>query len=144
MPLKTLLALEAWWITLLLLQCFVHFFNIEIKHHKPIYWKWFIIRGSVALFYLFTVSVYGLGWYLAPVFVFQITSCFVLFNPTLNKLRSIKNPLAGFTFWYLGRDSGWFDSLFLKYKILHRITYYVSFILMCLSGCTLIELYYNY
>ena len=144
MTVKILLAFELWWLTLIMLQCHIHFYMIDILKHKPKYLLWFGIRGVTALFFLFLIYTQGVGWHVVPEIVFLICSHFVLFNPTVNRLRANHNPLLHITFWYLGRDSGWFDKLFLRYKILHRIVYYAAFILMVWSAFSLIELYSNY
>lgn len=133
-------ALLSLWITLVFLQSFVHNFMIETMNDKPNYIQWFIIRGFFAILYGCAYNVLNMGEYF-PILVFQVSSHVVIFAPTVNKLRAIKHPLAGFTFWYLGKDSGWFDKLFIKNKPLYKVVYFMAAALMVLS---IVTIYFRY
>lgn len=130
------------WITLVLAQPFVHVFLIETMKRRPKYWVWALIRIGFAGLYLTNFKLFYIGDALL-IFLFQGTSHFVLFNPTLNRLLLIsRGPSSGIGFWYLGKDSGWFDRFFIKHVVFHRAFYFACFILMVMSALTIYEKYF--
>lgn len=139
------------WIATVLLFTFIHFFIIEVYKDRPVYWHWALIR-------LFFCGMYYLPfhylsfWEWLTIAVFQITSHFVIFNPLLNKLRSIffrsKFPFAAkydhYPFFYLGKQSGWVDKTFLKLGPgFHKVMYYICSVVMVLSIVTIFIRYVN-
>lgn len=108
------------WILLVIIQVFVHYYMIHVKHTKPNYLQWFIIRGMVAIFHGILFNPSNMTDYL-PVFIFQVSSHVLIFAPLLNYIR-------GMSLDYLGEKSGWFDSFFRKRKKL-----YYAFMLIMLA-----------
>lgn len=140
------------WILAVILSVFIHFFGIEILSSRPKYLRWGILRGVFAILYF--ASFYFLSlWEWIPLSVFQASSHFVIFNPLLNKLRSIKyrelmkvypEPVIEdkYPFWYLGKLSGWMDKLLLRLGP----TFYQSFYYACcgVAVISLVSIYIRY
>lgn len=136
---KHVITLEVFWITWVILQSHIHFFNIAIRKRRPKYLVWFFIRGGTAAFYSWAFVNTGIEWY--PLLGFMLCSHYLLFNPTLNKLRHIHNPMGGYSFWYLGKDSGWFDRVFLEYPKLHRLFYTACFFISIICAISIFEFF---
>ena len=98
------------------------------------YRVWFVIKAMAAIAHgaLFNpagpddVGIWG------TVLIFQITSFWVVFSPTLNLMRNL-------SFWYLGKNSGWIDAFFLKYPVLYKVLYGLSVGVMIWSTLTIAE-----
>lgn len=114
------------WIIFIGLEIARNYWLIEKKKTRPIYLQSFVIRGMAAIFHGIIVGVATWQDYL-PVFIFQITSFWLLFDIGLNLAR--KKPLI-----YKGETSGYLDSL-------HPILYWV---LKLVSLAGLIFALYNY
>lgn len=131
-------------IAMVVIQIFLHFFMIEVLHDKPIYMQWFILRGMTAIFHAAVFQVMDL-WQWLPIVCWQLLCHFILFNPGLNKIRSIKRDARGeshnFHFWYLGSDSGWLDRLFLKDPDFYRLFYFGCCVLFVVNTILLYNLY---
>ena len=144
-PLKVVFALELFWVALVVLQAYIHFFMIAVCKRKPVYLLWFCIRALTAFFFLW-VFLYTGAWVhplilSVDLVIFMMLSHYTIFNPVLNKLLSIYNPAGGYDFWYLGKNSGWLDSFFLKHKVLHRFFYAACFFGTIISAALIIEYY---
>jgi hypothetical protein len=97
------------WIALVIGEAFIHAEMFK-RGVKPIYLQWAIIRGIMAILHgIFSdiiskdLALFSMRDYL-PLFFFQVTSHYLIFDYTLNKLRKKD--------WdYRGEDSGWLDKL---------------------------------
>lgn len=116
------------WIVLVVLQSFVHFHLIEVLKSKPNYIVWGLIRGIVSIVHA------GLGfdtqrmldyW---PVLAFHILTHIAIFAPLLNKLRAPMHNLYSIriNFWYLGEQSGWFDTFWKGHHKLYKAFYFTA------------------
>lgn len=137
------------WITTVVLFAGIHFFMIEVKRTKPNYMQWFIIRGFFAIVYAVPFQLLNMGEYL-PIFLFQVTSHFVIFNPLLNYLRQehyeaklSEQGYGGYnhvkySFWYLGKESGWLDKLLARTgPVSYIVIYFASAAVMGLAAVTI-------
>lgn len=141
-------ALISFWITLIILACFIHFYKIEVLQDKPWYLKWNIIRVFFAALYILCFSALSFAEW-SVIGIFQGSSHVVFFNPGVNMLRSGKYAhlykergyaLIGekYPFWYLGKDSGWLDKLLLRLgSTFYQVFYFACVALMLLSMVTL-------
>lgn len=133
MLLESLIALLLLWITLVVLQSFIHNYLITELHETPFYLQWFVVRGIVAIchgsfFYL--MNFYQ--W--LPVLAFQLLTHVIIFAPLLNKLRH-KN------YFYLGEHSGWFDKIFIGDPVLYKTFYFLCVGLLAVDLLLLYDLY---
>lgn len=130
-------------VSVVFIQVFLHYFIIEEYEDRPIYMQWFIIRGMIFIFHGILFSVMDIWQYL-PIFIWQLTTHFVLFNPSLNKIRSLKKENRGkllYHFWYVGKDSGWLDKLFLADRNFHRWVYFICCLVFVIDTIVLYNLY---
>lgn len=89
------------WLIFIAVEAHRNYYLIEIKKERPIYSQSFIIRGLAGLIYgILFFNPQSMLEYL-PVFLYQLSSFYLLFDLTLNILRS--KPLL-----YVGEHSGWF------------------------------------
>lgn len=136
--------LLSWW-TLIALQSFVHFFMIEEMSDRPVYLQWGILRAMAAIFYGIPYNVMDF-WQWLPILAFQVSSHFVIFNPFVTRLRYIKWRELGavreeLTFWYLGKDSGWFDRLFIRDLKFYKAIYFFSIAVLIISIVVIYDTY---
>lgn len=109
------------WIFFIIVMMGYNYWVIERRNKKPDYKKQFVIKGIAAIIHAvyltpeWTWSV-DLWREWAPILFFQITSYWVIFNPSLNFFRNNG-------FWDLGKYSGWIDPFFIKRPGLHRVCY---------------------
>jgi len=91
------------WLLYPIIEAFAQAYFIKLGN-KPNYLQLFIIRGFAAT--MFGALVVQPEPYLPGIlmFIFQVSSFWILFDPILNKLR-------GKPFTYKGKDSGWLDKL---------------------------------
>lgn len=114
------------WIIFVLVCAGIHWYIIEIKDKRPNYLIWFIIKAWFSIFHCIWIYVTFPSiaedyttWF--PILAFQVSSYWVLFSQTLNKMR-------GKDFWYLGRDSGPLDT-FLRYSpTIYKFLYFTAVI----------------
>lgn len=108
-------------------------FAIIVRGHRPNYLFSFILRGMIAILHAVLFDVQDLREYM-PILLFQCCSFLLIFNPMLNAAR-------GRDFWYVGRNSGWLDSMFY-----HDRTFYILVYFGCLSVCvtSLFVIYFRY
>lgn len=118
------------WILLVVIQSFVHFYLIEVKHSKPFYLLWWIIRGIASILHGVAFDVLNMQEFW-PILSFQLLSHFVVFGPLLNILR--KPFVPKMHFWYTGEHSGWTDAIFNKLNL----TLYKCIYFACAAGVPL-------
>lgn len=130
-------------VAVVFLQVFLHYFMIEEMDTKPIYFQWFIIRGMIAIFHAAVFQVMDF-WQWLPILVWQLTCHFIIFNPALNKTRSLNKENKGrllYHFWYVGKDSGWLDRLFLKDPNFYRWFYFGCCLVFVVSTIVIYNTY---
>lgn len=144
-------ALISFWITIVILATFVHFFLIEVMRDRPRYLHWAFLRVFFGLLYIAPFQLLTF-WEWALLVTFQLTSHFVIYNPGLNKLRDLKYvnmawnggvaAVRRFPFWYLGEDSGWLDKVLIKLgPVFYRCFYFGCLFVMLLS---MVSIYIRY
>lgn len=118
------------WILIVVLTTFIHYWMIS-RNVKPIYLQWFVIRAIAAILHAILADVSNVNLTLEgmidywPLFFFQISSYYLIFDPLLNRLR-------GLTWIYKGKDSGWMDKLPHKWYIAVKILCIVVFGVSCI------------
>lgn len=126
------------WIELVFLQAFIHHFLIHVLKVRPRYFHWVLMRGGVAIFHI-SIFYFLSIWIWAIIFGFILTSHFAIYNPFLNFLRHFKQPEI--KFWYLGKDSGWFDKFFLGDLILYKGFYFLCCALVIIFSTIIFNIY---
>jgi hypothetical protein len=97
------------WVVLVLITDKIHYYWIT-RNVKPVYRQWFIIRGMMALIHAVLTDELVIRWSMQtmkdywPMFLFQISSYYLIFDPVLNWMR-------GLSWRYQGEESGWMDKL---------------------------------
>jgi len=130
-------------IAVVVIQTFLHYFLIEEFETRPIYAQWFIIRGMIFIFHATLFQLMDMYQYI-PIFCWQGSAHFIIFNPLLNKLRSLKKENRGkllYHFWYVGLDSGWLDKLFIKDRNFHRWFYFGCCFIFVVSSIVIYDTY---
>lgn len=100
------------WLVYILSEVFVHEYIIEVKKKRPFYLHFFLQRGIASvlhgvLYLWLCFESYGVETSIEnyiPLFIFQATSFWILFDLGLNLLRGKK-------WYYKGKNSGWIDNL---------------------------------
>lgn len=92
------------WLAFIGAEVYRNFYLIEKRKTKPIYLQSFIFRGMAAIAHGILFNPENMADYL-PIFIFQITSFWLLFDLMLNYLR--RKPAL-----YMGEQSGWIDRAF--------------------------------
>lgn len=136
-------ALVSFWITLVILTCFIHFYKIEVIEERPWYLRWNIIRVTFAALYILCFNALSFAEW-SVIGVFQGSSHMVIFNPGVNLLRNTKYKVKWgtsfnkFPFWYLGKNSGWLDKLLIRLgPTFYQCFYFGCVVLMVLSIVTI-------
>jgi hypothetical protein len=93
------------WFVFIGLESYRNYYLIEVKKSRPIYIQSFIGRCMAAILHGVLFDPQVMADY-APVFFFQLTSFWILFDLSLNYFR--KKPLL-----YMGEKSGWIDRAFI-------------------------------
>ena len=115
------------WICIVIGEALIHAEMFK-RGVKPIYWQWAIIRAGGAILHGIFADVIQKKWSMnamddyLPLFIFQVTSHYLIFDYTLNKLRKLA--------WdYRGKSSGiFFDKL--------PLPAYYGLKVLCVGGFT--------
>lgn len=92
------------WLIFIGVDVYRNYYLIEVKKTRPIYIQSFILRWMVAILHGILFDPRNVADCI-PVFIFQVTSFWLLFDLILNYLR--KKPML-----YMGDQSGWIDRTF--------------------------------
>lgn len=120
------------WILFILSVARIHYGIIEIKHTRPNYMMWFVVKVIAVILHATWVNIihpfdpedFNTIFKLVT---FYTLSWITIFSPVLNALRHKD-------FWYLGLESGWIDSFFIRHPKLYRMIYLLSaWIALCLT-----------
>lgn len=111
------------WVLLVVIEVFIHVGFKYVTKSRPNYLLWFIIRGMAAIVQgglAFNVQDTFVDWW--PLLMFQVFSHYTIFNPLHSILSKFFDP--NISFWYLGKHSGYIDSMFIKSPVLYRLFYF--------------------
>lgn len=89
------------WLVFIAAEVYRNYRIIEINKGKPSYLHSFVVRGMAAVVHGVLFDPHNIYDYL-PIFIFQVTSFWVLFDLILNYMRG--KPML-----YIGKQSGWID-----------------------------------
>lgn len=89
------------WLVFIAAEVYRNYRIIEINKGKPSYLHSFVVRGMAAIIHGVLFDPHNMAEYL-PVFIYQVTSFWILFDLILNWMR--EKPML-----YLGKESGWID-----------------------------------
>lgn len=100
------------WLAYIIAEIFIHYYIIEIKKKRPFYLHFFLQRGIMAilhgvLYLWLCFERYGIETVMKdylPLFLFQVTSFWLLFDLGLNLIR-------GKEWRHKGKNSGWLDKI---------------------------------
>lgn len=104
------------WVLLIGLEVFRNWYMIENKKSKPNYLVSFILRGMAFILYGSLIWSTKYEWFTFTIFLYCVTSFFILFDPLLNITR-------GKDWYYVGHSSGWIDRFATSGKI-QRVAYW--------------------
>lgn len=85
-------------------EAYRNYYIIEKSKSRPNYLQSFVLRGMAAILQGVLFNPQNMADYL-PVFIFQVSSFWLLFDVLLNYMR--QKP-----FLYVGKDSGYIDKFF--------------------------------
>ena len=92
------------WLLFIVAEAYRNYRIIEIGNSRPDYLQSFVLRGMAAIGHGVLFDPANMGEYL-PVFIFQVSSFWVLFPVVLNYMR--QKPLL-----YYNTTSGWIARVF--------------------------------
>lgn len=112
------------WFVVIGVEIYRNYYMIERSKERPNYTLSFILRGMAAIFHGILFSPSNWVEYF-PVFIFQVTSFWILFDLGLNILRNE-------AIFYTGRDSGLLDKVG-KFPLTYLLLKVAAFTLLVLS-----------
>ena len=92
------------WLVFIAAETYRNYYLIEVKKTRPMYLQSFVLRGMAAILHGILFNPHNMADYF-PVFIFQVSSFWLLFDLSLNYLRG--KPML-----YMGEQSGWIDRAF--------------------------------
>lgn len=100
------------WFAYIAADIAINYYIIEKRKERPNYLLLNIIRGGAFIVYGAFIWNTQANWYTFYLFVFCVTSFWLMFDLVLNTIRG-KHPL------YIGPESGWIDRFGVKYNAIY-------------------------